>query len=67
MNLKIAKITLPLKGDALKHKFITNNRVPDGIIVERRNPIVKSNLKAIKDYGKEFDIGRLLFTRIQQR
>lgn len=53
MLLKTVKITLPLK-EGLPHKESK----------ERRYPIVKSNLKSIKDYGKAFDIGRLLFTRI---
>jgi len=57
MLLKTVKITLPLK-EGLPHKESI------GVIKERRYPIVKSNLKSIKDYGKAFDIGRLLFTRI---
>ena len=57
MHIKISKITFPLKKD-VPHKESV------GVIKERRNPVVKSNLKSIKDYGKEFDITRLLFPRI---
>lgn len=62
MLLKTVKIKLPCKEGTATNNIAT--RVPIGIIKERRNPVVKSNLKSIKDYGKEFDITRLLFTRI---
>lgn len=57
MHIKISKITFPLKKDASHKESI-------GVIKELRHPVVKSNLKSIKDYGKEFDITRLLFPRI---
>jgi len=65
MLLKTIKIKLPCKEGGANNNVAT--RTPDYILEERRNPVVKSNLKSIKDYGKEFDITRLLFTRIQER
>lgn len=62
MLFKNIKITLPVKGNTTNKKSADINTF--GIIKERRYPTVKSNLKSIKDYGKAFDIGRLLFTRI---
>lgn len=62
MLLKNIKITLPVKEDSTNKKSADINTF--GIIKERRYPTVKSDLKSIKDYGKTFDIGRLLFTRI---
>ena len=57
MYIKISKITFPLNKDVPHKESI-------GVIKELRYPVVKSNLKSIKDYGKEFDISRLLFPRI---
>lgn len=65
MLFKNIKITFPLKKDGTDKKSVA--RKDFGIIKERRNPVVKSDLKSINDYGRPFDIGRLVFKRIPQR
>ena len=65
MLFKNIKITLPLKKDGADKKPIV--RKDFSIIKERRNPIVKSDLKSINDYGRPIDIGRFVFRRIPQR
>ena len=65
MLFKNIKITLPLKRDGLNKRSVV--RKDFGIIVERRNPKVKSDFKSIKDYGRPIDIGRFVFKRIPQR
>ena len=69
MLIKNSKITFPLKGDAPNKSLldITKVKSSPGVIIELRKPRIKSNLKNIKDYGKPFDIGRLLFTGISKR
>lgn len=65
MLFKNIKITFPLKEDGTNKKFAV--RKDFGIIKERRNPVVKSDLKPINDYGRPIDIGRFVFRRIPQR
>lgn len=65
MLFKNIKITFPLKKDGIDKKPIV--RKDFGIVKERRNPIVKSDLKSINDYGRPIDVGRFVFRRIPQR
>lgn len=65
MLLKNIKITFPLKEDGTDKKPIV--RKDFSIVKERRNPVVKSDLKSVNDYGRPIDIGRLVFRRIPQR
>lgn len=65
MLFKNIKITFPLKKDGANKKSAV--RKDFGIVEERRNPKVKSDLKSVNDYGRPFDIGRLVFKRIPQR
>lgn len=69
MLIKNSKITFPLKEDASNKSLLNITKVKSspGIIIESRKPRIKSNLKNIKDYGKQFDIGRLLFTGISKK
>lgn len=62
MLFKNIKISLPVKRDGLNKRSVV--RKDFGIIIEKRNPKVKSDLKSIKDYGRPIDIGRLVFRRI---
>lgn len=65
MLFKNIKITFPLKEDGHDKKSVVRKNF--GIVEERRNPKVKSDLKSINDYGKPIDVGRLVFRRIPQR
>lgn len=65
MLFKNIKITLPLKRDGHDKRSVV--RKDFGIVIEKRNPKVKSDLKSINDYGRPIDIGRLVFRRIPQR
>lgn len=60
------KIHLPRKeGDGIKIANCSNKSV-NGVIKEPRHHKVNSDFKSINNYGKPYDIGRLLFTRIQK-
>ena len=56
-----SKISFPLKECTPNKVAISNKSI--GIIIERRKPVVKTDLSSINDFGVPFDITRLLFTR----
>lgn len=65
MLFKNIKITFPLKEDGANKKLVT--RKDFGVITERRNSVIKSDLKSLNDYGRPLDIGRFIFRRVPQR